>query len=71
MGIADSLIAQPLEGTRVQFHGIKGELARRIQNWLGHGRQRVAVEGCVSEWRAVTSSSGMSAGIFAVCNIYK
>ena len=39
----------------VKSHGIRGELARGIQNWLGQRRQRVAVEGCVSEWRAVTS----------------
>ena len=40
---------------KVKLHGIRGELARWIQNWLGQKRQRVAVEGCVSEWRAVTS----------------
>ena len=40
---------------KVKSHGIRGELARWMQNWLGHSRQRVAVEGCVSEWRAVTS----------------
>ena len=40
---------------KVKLHGIRGELARWIQNWLGHRRQRVAVEGCASEWRAVTS----------------
>ena len=40
---------------KVKLHGIRGELARWIQNWLGQRRQRVAVEGCVSEWRAVTS----------------
>jgi len=39
----------------VKLHGIRGELARWTQNWLSHRRQRVAVEGCVSEWRAVTS----------------
>jgi len=40
---------------KVRLHGIRGELARWIQNWLSHRRQRVAVEGCISEWRAVTS----------------
>ena len=39
----------------VKSHGIRGELARWIQNWLSQRRQRVAVEGCVSEWRAVTN----------------
>jgi len=34
---------------KVKLHGIRGELGRWIQNWLGHRRQRVAVEGCVSE----------------------
>ena len=58
---------------KVKLPGIRGELARWTQNWLGHRRQRVAVEGCVSEWRAVTSgcSSAISVGTFAVCNIYK
>ena len=41
---------------KVKSHGIRGELARWIQNWFGHRSQRVAVEGCVSEWRAVTSA---------------
>ena len=40
---------------KVKSHGIRGELARWIQNWLGQRRQRVIAEGCVSEWRAVTS----------------
>jgi len=40
---------------KVQLHEIRGGLARWIHNWLGHRRQRVAVEGCVSEWWAVTS----------------
>jgi len=40
---------------KVRLHGIRGELAKWIQNWLGHRRQKVAVEGCVSESRAVTS----------------
>ena len=40
---------------KVKSHGIRGELARWIQNWLDHRKQRAAVEGCVSEWRAVTS----------------
>jgi len=39
----------------VRLHGIRGELARWTQIWLGHRRQRVAVEGCISESRAVTS----------------
>ncbi|GCB73634.1 hypothetical protein scyTo_0002714 [Scyliorhinus torazame] len=40
---------------KVKSHGIRGELARWIQNWLGHRRQRVAMERCFSDWRAVTS----------------
>eukprot|EP00061_Rhincodon_typus_P005110 g24210.t1 len=35
---------------KVKSHRIRGDLAR----WLSHRRQRVAVEGCFSEWRAVT-----------------
>ena len=31
---------------KVKSHGIRGELARWIQNWLSQRRQRVAVEGC-------------------------
>ena len=40
---------------KVKSHGIKGELDRWVQNWLGHRRQRVAVEGSFSDWRSVTS----------------
>ncbi|XP_072349493.1 histidine N-acetyltransferase-like [Scyliorhinus torazame] len=40
---------------KVKSHGIRGELAWWRQNWLGHRRQRVAMEGCFSDWRAVTS----------------
>ena len=40
---------------KVKSYGIRDERARWIQNWLGQRRQRVTVEGCVSEWRAVTS----------------
>ena len=40
---------------KIKSHGIRGELARWIQNWLGHRRQRVVVEGWFSEWRSVTS----------------
>ena len=29
---------------KVKSHGIKGELARWVENWLSHRRQRVAVE---------------------------
>ena len=41
---------------KLKSHGIRGVLARWIQNWLDHRRQRVTVEGCFSEWKAVTSS---------------
>ena len=41
---------------KVKCHGIKCELARWVENWLGHRRQRVAVEGSFSDWRSVTSS---------------
>ena len=34
---------------KVKSHGISGDLARWIQNWLGHRRERVVVEGCFSE----------------------
>eukprot|EP00061_Rhincodon_typus_P010293 g34479.t1 len=39
---------------KVKSHGVRGGLARWIQNWLSHRRQRVAVDGCCSEWRVVT-----------------
>ena len=31
---------------KIKSHGIRCELARWIQNWLGHRRQRVAEERC-------------------------
>eukprot|EP00061_Rhincodon_typus_P014248 g41160.t1 len=39
------------------------------QNWLAQRRQRVAVEGCFSGWRSVTSSAGIRAGTSAVCDV--
>eukprot|EP00061_Rhincodon_typus_P015058 g42523.t1 len=39
---------------KVKSHGIRGELARCMRNWLSHRRQRM-VEGCFLEWRVVTS----------------
>eukprot|EP00061_Rhincodon_typus_P017952 g46903.t1 len=42
-------------GQKVKSHGIRGELARWTQNWLSYWKQRVVVEGCLLEWRAVTS----------------
>ncbi|MBB6707133.1 reverse transcriptase family protein [Proteus mirabilis] len=41
--------------SKVRSHGIQGELAIWIQNWLKGRRQRVVVEGCFSDWRPVTS----------------
>eukprot|EP00061_Rhincodon_typus_P009703 g33394.t1 len=40
---------------KVKSHGIRGELARWIQNWLSHKRQKIVVERCFLEWSAVTS----------------
>eukprot|EP00061_Rhincodon_typus_P002233 g16952.t1 len=40
---------------KVKSHAIRGELARWIQSWLSHRKQRVAAEECFSEWRIVTS----------------
>eukprot|EP00061_Rhincodon_typus_P003239 g19610.t1 len=40
---------------KVKLNGIRSELAGWIQNWVRHRRQRVAVEGCFSEWKVVTS----------------
>ena len=41
---------------KVKSYGIRGELVRWVQNWLGHRKQRVAVEEYFSNWRSVTSS---------------
>eukprot|EP00061_Rhincodon_typus_P005695 g25524.t1 len=40
---------------KVKSHLIRSELTRWIQNWLSHWRQTIAMEGCFSEWRVVTS----------------
>ena len=37
---------------KLRSHGIRGGLARWIQNWIGYRRQRIAVEGCFSEWKS-------------------
>eukprot|EP00061_Rhincodon_typus_P008773 g31684.t1 len=39
---------------KVKSHGVRGELARWIQDWLSQRRQMVAVQGSFSEWTAVT-----------------
>ena len=40
---------------KVKSHGIQGEVAKWIQNWLDDRSQRVVVEGYFSNWRPVTS----------------
>lgn len=40
---------------KVRLHGIRGELANWIQNWSHDRKQRVTVEGFLSNWRPVTS----------------
>ena len=40
---------------KVKSHGIQGEVAKWIQNWLDDRRQKLVVEGCFSNWRPVTS----------------
>jgi len=55
---------------KVKSHGIRGELAKWIQNWLGHRKQRVAVEGCFSEWKAVTSSVSQGSVLGFCCSEY-
>ena len=40
---------------KVKSHGMQGEIARWIQNWLLDRSQRVVVESCFSNWRPVTS----------------
>ena len=40
---------------QVKSHGIQGEVSKWIQNWLLDRSQRVVVEGCLSNWRPVTS----------------
>jgi len=39
----------------VSSHGIRGELASCIHNWLDGTKQRVVLEGCLTDWRPVTS----------------
>ena len=40
---------------KVKSHGIQGEVAKWIQNWLLDRSQWVVVESCFSNWRPVTS----------------
>eukprot|EP00061_Rhincodon_typus_P012844 g38841.t1 len=41
--------------SKIRSHGILGELAIWIQNWLKDRSWRVAVKGCFSDWRPATS----------------
>ena len=40
---------------KVNAHGIQGDAARSIRNWLAGRRQRVSVNQCYSHWAPVTS----------------
>ena len=40
---------------KVQLLGINAGIARWIQQWLNGRSQRVMVDGCLSDWRQVTS----------------
>ena len=40
---------------KVKGHGIQGDIALWIQNWLAQRKQRVIIDGSFSAWRSVTS----------------
>ena len=40
---------------KVNAHGIQGDAARRIRNWLSGRRQRVCINQSYSNWTLVTS----------------
>ncbi|XP_059829735.1 STARD3 N-terminal-like protein isoform X1 [Hypanus sabinus] len=40
---------------KIRAHGIGGKTLTWIENWLADRKQRVAVNGCFSEWQVVTS----------------
>ena len=40
---------------KIKVHGIRGSVLRWIENWSAKRKQRVGINGCFSNWQAVTS----------------
>ena len=40
---------------KLKAHGIGNDVINRIENWLTHRRQRVIVDGEISNWKSVLS----------------
>ena len=59
---------------KLKAHGIGNGMINWIEKWLIDRRQRVVVDGEVSNWKAVLSewsTAGISTGTYFILNIYQ
>ena len=58
---------------KLKAHGIGNEMINWIEKWLIDRRQRVVVDGEVSNWRTgfEWSTAGISTGTYFILNIYQ
>ena len=56
---------------KLKAHGIGNGMINWIAKWLIVRRQRVVVDGEVSNWKSVLSTAGISIGTYFVLNIYQ
>ena len=59
---------------KLKAYGISNDVINWIEKWLTHRRQRVIVDGEISNWKSVLSGAPQGSGIsimnYAILNIY-
>ena len=56
---------------KLKAHGIGNGMINWIEKWIIDRRQRVVVDGEVSNWKSVLSAAGISTGTHFILNIYQ
>ena len=56
---------------KLKAHGIGNDVINWIEKWLTHRRQRVIVDGEISNWKSEWGTTGISIRPYTVFNIYK
>ena len=55
---------------KLKAHGIGNDVINWIEKWLTHRRQRVIVDGEISNWKSEWGTTGISIRPYTVFNIY-